>query len=59
MNRHRAFLKPFSMALLWLVSIPVVSAADWSSSNIQLLRGTDYQLGEDTRTILTFEHSNR
>ena len=56
---HRALLKLFLTVAITLVSISLVSAADWSSSNIQLLHGTDYQLGEEKRTILTFEHSNR
>lgn len=31
----------------------------WHSSNIQLLRGADYELGSEKRTIVTFEHANR
>lgn len=59
MNIHRMFHRPFIVVLISLVSMQMVSAADWSSSNIQLLHGTNYQLGEAERTILTFEHSNK
>lgn len=31
---------------------------DWHTSNIQLLRGYNYELGDDTRTIITLEHAN-
>ena len=31
----------------------------WHSENLQLLRGTDYELGDRERTIITFEHANR
>jgi nucleoside-specific outer membrane channel protein Tsx len=31
----------------------------WQSANIQLLRGTDYEVGEPQRTIATFEYANR
>lgn len=30
----------------------------WHSTNVQLLRGFDYKLGDDERTILTVEHAN-
>lgn len=30
----------------------------WQSSNIQLLRGADYELGSERRTVMTLEHAN-
>lgn len=30
----------------------------WHSTNIQVLRGFDYELGSEKRTIMTFEHAN-
>jgi len=59
MNTHRKFLKPLLVMLMGATLTQAASASDWSSSNIQILRGTDYQLGEAERTIMTFEHSNR
>lgn len=41
--------------------VPSAHAADWSATNIQLLRGSDYALiptGEENKTIITFEHAN-
>ena len=32
---------------------------EWHSENVQLLRGSGYELGEEDRTIITFEHANR
>ena len=29
---------------------------DWQNTNIQLLRGNDYQLGQKQRSIMTLEH---
>ncbi len=33
-------------------------SAQWSSTNIQYLHGTNYELGDDTRSIVTLEHAN-
>lgn len=33
-------------------------AAQWSSTNLQVLYGNNFELGEDERTIFTFEHAN-
>ena len=51
--------------LLFLTIIPTNSYSQskdfiqWHSSNIQYLRGWDYELGEKQRTIITFEHANK
>jgi len=45
--------------LLLLVTSPVFAgAATWSSTNIQYLYGTSYELGDETRSIITLEHVN-
>lgn len=36
----------------------VAGAAQWSSTNIQYLYGSNYELGDDTRSIITLEHVN-
>lgn len=33
-------------------------SANWSSTNIQYLYGTQYELGDETRSIITLEHVN-
>lgn len=58
MSKHRHSLKQFLTILLGVTAMQTVSAANWSSSNVQLLHGSGYQLGEKERTIFTFEHAN-
>jgi nucleoside-specific outer membrane channel protein Tsx len=58
MKKHRKFLRELLVFVAGCVCIQNVSASNWSSSNIQLLHGSGYELGEDERTILTFEHAN-
>lgn len=31
---------------------------EWHTSNVQILKGWDYEVGEEDRSILTFEHAN-
>ncbi len=48
-----------SLSAISLVLLPLTSqAADWSSTNVQLLRGHDYALGETHRSIMTLEHAS-
>lgn len=55
------YLSGFLLFCLFLHPVGA-SASDpfinWHSSNIQLLRGGDYELGDQNRTIATFEHAN-
>lgn len=44
----------FSLALLFASP---AQAATWNSSNIQILQGDDYELGEEERMIFTFENA--
>lgn len=43
-----------------LAMVPTIAEANprWSSSNVQLLRGWDYEVGDSQRTIFTFEHAS-
>jgi nucleoside-specific outer membrane channel protein Tsx len=34
-------------------------AADWSTANVQLLHGSGFELGKDSRSIMTFEYASR
>lgn len=60
-------MRYISLLLLFSFSFAVASIADaaeedfiqWHSSNVQLLRGHEYRLGSEDRTIITFEHANR
>lgn len=52
--RNLASTAVLSVALL--ASTPTL-AATWSSSNVQLLKGNDYELGDKNRTILTYENA--
>jgi len=41
------------------VSLPATAdVLQWHTSNIQVLRGLDYELGEEQLTIVTLEHAN-
>jgi len=57
-NNKQKLWKKIGIWLITLASIQTVAAANWSSTNVQLLHGSGYQLGEDQRTIFTFEHAN-
>lgn len=35
-----------------------VHAAEWSTTNVQLLHGNGYELGDGSMSIMTFEHAN-
>lgn len=49
-----------SLPLFYLLSIASSSALafEWTSSDIQLLHGNDFKLGDKERTTVTVEHSN-
>jgi len=52
------------VCLVLVVFLPSVSHAEegsfiqWQSTNVQLLRGFDYEIGAQDRTIATFEHAH-
>ena len=46
-----------ALVCLCLASTISTQAADWSSTNVQLLNGSGYELGEKNRTIFTFENA--
>ena len=42
-----------------LIASPALAGSSiWSSTNIQYLKGTSYELGDDDRSIITLEHVN-
>ena len=43
--------------LLSLISSPIL-AFDWMSNNLQVLHGTNFQLGDKSRTTITIEHAD-
>lgn len=56
--------KIFSLLIIWAFTVPLSAYAgeddfiQWHNTNIQLLRGWDYEVGSEERTIGTFEHAN-
>ncbi len=55
-------MKFFLVFLVFLVSPTALHAGDFfkfHSTNIQLLRGYNFALGPEDRTIITFEHANK
>lgn len=43
-------------AIVVLASQPVAHASEWSSTEIQLLHGSSFELGDPSRDIITFNH---
>jgi nucleoside-specific outer membrane channel protein Tsx len=55
---RKVFLNPIVVATsLYMASFLPAQAADWSSTNVQLLHGNGFELGEDSRTIFTLENA--
>jgi len=53
------FNKVGALVVLLCMTSPVLAgSATWSSTNIQYLYGTSYELGDETRSIITLEHVN-
>ncbi|MBH48117.1 MAG: ion channel protein Tsx [Halobacteriovorax sp.] len=48
----------YLLSLVILLNSSVLFASDWSSTNLQFLRGSDYKLGPKERTIMTLEHAS-
>ena len=46
-----------TLALAAAAQSPLAHAAVWNSSNVQLLNGDGFELGEEKRTILTYENA--
>lgn len=54
-------LSVFFLTLLFILPLSAAQAEDffkWNTNNIQLLRGHDYELGEQQRSIITLEHAH-
>ena len=47
----------FTLLTLSILITSTAQAANWSSSNVQILRGSNFELGDNTRTILTYENA--
>jgi len=59
-SKLRSTLRGISaVALLAAASLgaSTAQAATWNSSNVQLLKGNSYELGDESRTILTYENA--
>jgi len=54
---RQTIFRCLAMAMLAAISIDS-RAADWSSTNVQLLYGDGYELGDNSMAILTVEHAN-
>lgn len=62
MSQELSVIKSSSIKMLISLGLLAMTggaanAADWSSSNVQILQGNDFQLGTKNRTILTYENS--
>nr|WP_305907784.1 hypothetical protein [Methylomarinum sp. Ch1-1]MDP4520564.1 hypothetical protein [Methylomarinum sp. Ch1-1] len=51
-------MKLINTALVLSILTSSAHAFDWSSSNIQLLYGGDFELGDRDRTTVTVEHAH-
>ena len=51
-------LAKYSCLIVLFFTAPWVHGFDWTSSNIQLLYGSDFELGDKDRTTVTVEHAN-
>ena len=52
-----SFTKMVAVVGLCLAVIAPLQAAQWNSTNIQILRGNGFELGADSRTIFTLENA--
>ena len=55
---YRYILAYCVMACFFVPSAKAEDFIKWQSSNIQLLRGHDFELGERDRTLITLEHAH-
>lgn len=46
------------LLLFCILDSPAVTAFDWMSNDIQVLQGTNFKLGDKSRTIITVEHAD-
>ena len=54
----RASFAGWFPVLLLAAAVPVAQAADWNSTDVQLLHGASYELGDSHRGIMTLEHAD-
>lgn len=55
---HPSYRFLFAVVTLFLASNVWAGAASWSTTNIQFLSGSGYEVGPDSRGIMTVEHAN-
>ncbi len=48
----------YSCVSILLFTSPWTHGIDWTSSNVQILYGSDFELGDNDRTTITVEHAN-
>ncbi len=48
----------YSCLPLFVLAAPLTYGFDWSNSNLQVLYGSDFELGDNDRTTVTVEHAN-
>ena len=60
LDRHRVSGALHAGCLFAILASPAAEAgsANFATTNIQYLYGTNYELGDDTRSIVTLEHAN-
>ncbi len=58
LNRIATILVMIALLAVCGTTEALAGAAQWQTSNIQLLYGNGYELGDNTRSTLTFEHAN-
>jgi len=61
LQRQKQEMNVFSLGVVMVLAMAATgraAAAEWSSSNIQLLHGSGYKLADEEKTILTVEHAN-
>lgn len=52
-------IKNVILLLCWQgMAMPAANAFEWVASDVQLLYGNDFELGDDERTTATVEHSH-
>jgi nucleoside-specific outer membrane channel protein Tsx len=54
----KSFFMAGSLALLPLLAANSHAGSNWSTTNFQYHYGTEYELGDEKRTLITLEHAN-
>ena len=57
-SKFASTLVSIGLASAGLTTTAPVLASDWSTTNIQVLHGNGYELGDNSMSIMTMEHAN-